>query len=181
MTTKEEIDFLRQSNRIEREYSEQAFMDAKDSWEYALHKKRISLTQILEIHWRLMQNLNREIAGKIRDVDVYVGNRKCLEPHHITQAMTGILSLEDTSDKKSLLDPCCGSGRFLIDAFKKNSNLILYGVDLDSRCVKMTVINMWLFDCNAIITQGDSITNKFYEEFTVGKGGFMFHRKLNTN
>lgn len=92
-------EFLRESNKIEREYSEQAFDDAKDSWEYAVHKKKISMTQILEIHRRLMQNLNPNIAGKIREVDVYVGIRKCLEPHHIKKALKFLLNIKPSTEE----------------------------------------------------------------------------------
>ena len=78
MTKKEEIEFLKESNAIEKEYSEQAFEDSKNAWEYVKNKSKILMPQILEIHRRLMQNLNPKIAGKIRKCEVQVGGRVCM-------------------------------------------------------------------------------------------------------
>ncbi len=94
-----EIEFLRESNAIEREYSKEALEDAKNSWEYAKNKRQISMTQILDIHRRLMQNLNSKIAGKIREVDVYVGNRKCLEPHYIKKTLKYLLTIKPSTEE----------------------------------------------------------------------------------
>lgn len=77
MISKEEREFLEQSNYIEREYSQQALEDAEKAWLYALKKKdRISKDYILNIHKRLMKRLRRDIAGKFRDCAVYIGGRK---------------------------------------------------------------------------------------------------------
>ena len=77
--TKKEIDFLRESNAIEGEYSSEALTDSMTAWEYA-KKKDISIKAILYIHRILMRHLNPRIAGKIRDVDVWVGGRKGYNP-----------------------------------------------------------------------------------------------------
>ncbi len=87
-------EFLKESNAIEGEYSKKAFEDAKQSWIMAcLNSKDIKgkdgISYILGIHRRLMKRLNPRIAGKIRKCDVWVGNRKCLDPKEIR------LSLQD--------------------------------------------------------------------------------------
>ena len=75
--TKEEEEFLRESNKIEREYSEQALKDAFKAWRYGLlNKEFISLVTILKIHRKLMSSLEPDIAGKIRNVPVYIGGEK---------------------------------------------------------------------------------------------------------
>ena len=73
--TKEEIGFLRESNAIEREYSNKALQDAEKAWRYALKSKDdpINAGFILNIHKILMSNLEPSIAGKIREVPVYIG------------------------------------------------------------------------------------------------------------
>ena len=45
---------------------------------------------------------------------------------------------------KTVLDPCCGSGRFLLAASNINPGLYCIGNDIDSLCVKMTALNMCL-------------------------------------
>lgn len=83
--TKQEIEFLKESNAIEREYSEKALEDAKHSWNFAKRHKHneIDIEFIKLIHQELMKRLNPRIAGKIRGIDVWVGNRKGLDPKEI--------------------------------------------------------------------------------------------------
>ena len=88
----DETEFLKESNAIEREYSELALEDAKQAWTMAsvqmfIGKEEITPDLILGIHRRLMKRLNPRIAGKLRKVDVYVGNRKCLSPEKIKEEL----------------------------------------------------------------------------------------------
>jgi fido (protein-threonine AMPylation protein) len=70
----EDIEFLKESNAIEREYSEVALEDAKKAYRYAFENRdNINIKTILGIHKRLMKRLNSRIAGKIRNVPVYIG------------------------------------------------------------------------------------------------------------
>lgn len=74
-----EIEFLKESNAIEREYSKEALEDAKDAWALAKrHKGDIDIKLILKIHRQLMKTLNPRIAGKLRKVEVQVGYRVCM-------------------------------------------------------------------------------------------------------
>lgn len=74
-----EIEFLRESNAIEGEHSQEALEDAISAWEYAKSVKQdIDLNKILKIHHLLMRRLNFKIAGKWRvNVAVTVGGRYC--------------------------------------------------------------------------------------------------------
>ena len=68
-----EIEFLKESNAIEGEYSDEALEDAKDAWKYAKkHKGHINKKIILGVHRNLMKRLNPKIAGKLRKVQVGV-------------------------------------------------------------------------------------------------------------
>ena len=84
--TIEELSFLLQSNYIEREFSELAFTDAKLAWQFAKSKsnKRMTIKYITDIHKLLIYNVNYRIAGKLRNVDVWVSgkdiNHKYLSP-----------------------------------------------------------------------------------------------------
>ena len=79
--TKKEIEFLKESNAIEREYSEEALEDSIRAWRFAKGLTvQIDVDLIKKIHRRLMRRLNKDIAGKLRKVDVQVGLRVCM-PH----------------------------------------------------------------------------------------------------
>lgn len=73
--TNEEVEFLQQSNFIEREYGEEALEDAKIAWEYAKRKSKDKWTipWLLKIHKRLLQRLAPHYAGKIRTGAVMIG------------------------------------------------------------------------------------------------------------
>lgn len=74
-----EVEFLKESNAIEGEFSQEALDDAMSAWHYAkenMHK--IDLNKILKIHHLLMRRLNSKIAGSWRvNIAVTVGNRYC--------------------------------------------------------------------------------------------------------
>jgi fido (protein-threonine AMPylation protein) len=88
-TDEEADEFIYESNKIEREYSQKAFEDAKQAWVTGVlnFKKDFSIDLICGIHRRLMKRLNPKIAGNIRDIPVYVGNskgyRECMKPELI--------------------------------------------------------------------------------------------------
>ena len=71
-----EIEFLKESNAIEKEYSNQALKDAKIAWKYAknyiLKYQRIDIPLIVTTHAYLLRNLNPKIAGRIRKGDIYI-------------------------------------------------------------------------------------------------------------
>lgn len=75
ISKEEEIEeFLSESNEIEREYSINALDDAKKAWDYAYkNRKNITVEYILEIHRLLLQRLDPDIAGKVRDCAVMIG------------------------------------------------------------------------------------------------------------
>ena len=109
-----------------------------------------------------MQKITRGEAGQF------------FTPTHITNMMAEMVS----EIKGKVSDPCCGSGRFLISASKKNKNAEFHGIDLDDRCVKMCAINMWIFNLNAKIKLGDSLSNKFYKQYIIKKGGYIYETDL---
>lgn len=87
--TKEEIEFLIESNAIEGEYRNIALGDAKDAWNYATSLKfkspyNMSINQMLKIHKILMKRISPNIAGKLRKQPVFVGSnskgiRECID------------------------------------------------------------------------------------------------------
>lgn len=76
--TDKEREFLIESNKIEREYSDEALEDAIKAWKFAkLYMEgsgKINKDLILTTHMLLMKNLNPDIAGRIREIPVRIGN-----------------------------------------------------------------------------------------------------------
>lgn len=75
---KELVLMLRESNAIENEYSLQSLNDSLSAWEYAYshRKKNWTVKMILNVHALLMRTLDPDIAGKIRDCDVWIGGER---------------------------------------------------------------------------------------------------------
>lgn len=71
------IEFLVNSNFIENERSQEALMDAKYAWDYLIEFDTLTPDNLLEVHRLLLVNLNPQIAGKLRSVNVEVGGRTC--------------------------------------------------------------------------------------------------------
>lgn len=119
------------------------------------------------------QELQRDVLGEIYMVRITYGEHgQYFTPDPITDFMTEIVGLEP-DEQGRICDPTCGSGRFLISASKKNPDALFVGMDLDPRCAKMCAINMYLFDLNAIVLQGNTLTNEFSKEWQIRKGGFI--------
>lgn len=102
----EEIEFLKESNYIEGEYSKEALEDAKQGWMMAkiCANEPLSIDYIFAIHRRLMKRLNPQIAGKIRDCRVYIGGEiKGQTKDEIKKELGELVSLWNTN-QKILLD-----------------------------------------------------------------------------
>jgi len=87
-------------------------------------------------------------------------------PEHVCDMMT-IVTLEGLEDGKSVLDPCCGSGRFMLSAGKVNRNLRFYNADIDLTCVKMTLINMMLQSLRGQVAHMDSLSKEMWRAYQV--------------
>lgn len=85
------LDFLKESNKIEREYSNKANEDAYKAWRFLEYFDELSLSRILECHKILMKNLNKQIAGKIRSVNVRVGYHFMPKPNEIENLLNRLL------------------------------------------------------------------------------------------
>lgn len=92
-TAKELETFLCESNAIEGVYSERAYRDSLKAWEYLMKQEVMTLDVILETHRILMGSqdawepdtwgISQHYRGQFRDCDVYVGNKKLMQPNLI--------------------------------------------------------------------------------------------------
>lgn len=72
--TNEEIEFLSESNKIEREYGEEALEDAIKAWKFAKKaKNKYSIKTLLKIQKIMSNRLAPHYSGFIREVPVFIG------------------------------------------------------------------------------------------------------------
>ena len=62
----------------------------------------------------------------------------------------------------TIVDPACGSGRLLVEAAKRQPDAVYVGVDKDVTCVKMTALNLCLFNVDGYAVHGDSLTQEYH-------------------
>jgi type I restriction-modification system DNA methylase subunit len=116
-----------------------------------------------------------DILGEIYMAKISHGQHgQYFTPTHVTDMMAKVVG----ATGQTVNDPCCGSGRMLISCHKLNKTAFHTGVDLDATCVKMAAINMWLFDMNADIYQGNALTMKMSRVWKIRKGGFIYHEPV---
>ena len=88
------IEMLRESNAIEREYTDEALEDAIEAWKYAVrYYGHLTTKYVLKIHKLLCRRLRPDIAGKWRTCDVYIGGERKIfisEAEIINQVKTWI-------------------------------------------------------------------------------------------
>lgn len=117
----------------------------------------------------------KDILGEIFQAQITYGEHgQFFTPEHITDCMAQIVIDKDSPKKEVMNDPCCGSGRFILSVAKENPNCYFIGQDIDERCCKMAVINMFIFDLNGEIRQGNSLANKIDKRWIIRKGGFIY-------
>lgn len=74
------LDFLRESNYIENERSEEAMEDASYAWQRLMREDDFHMSNLVRLHYDLMHQLNPRIAGRIRMCQVRVGDYVCPNP-----------------------------------------------------------------------------------------------------
>ncbi len=123
----------------------------------------------------------KDVIGEIFQAQVTYGEHgQFFTPEHITDVMASLVGKSPEVTKsnsklpETMSDPCCGSGRFILSMAKKNSNCYFIGQDIDNRCCKMAIINMWIFDLTGEIRQGNSLAYKIEKRWIVKKGGFLY-------
>jgi len=86
-------------------------------------------------------------------------------PEPISEMMSLLTGEYETGQK--ILDPACGSGRFILSAAKRNRHLLFYAADLDPICCKMTLLNMLLNSLTGEVANLNSLSNEFFKGYKV--------------
>jgi len=125
----------------------------------------------------------KDVIGEIYQSQITYGEHgQFFTPEHVSDFMSKIVMPEkspnDNSKSETIMDPCCGSGRFLLGVAKENPNHYLIGQDIDERCCKMAVINLFIRNLSGEIRWGDSLTNKINKRWIIRKGGFIYENGM---
>jgi hypothetical protein len=65
-------------------------------------------------------------------------------------------------------DPCCGTGRMLLEASNINNHAELVGQDIDARCAKITAINLGLRGRYGWVLCGNSLSGEMKFAYRIG-------------
>lgn len=88
---------------------------------------------------------NEDILGLIYISCKNIGNRKATGSYYTsTKVVKSLISKLDFQPTQKILDPCCGTGNFLIQLPNNITFDSVYGNDIDSASIRITRLNMAL-------------------------------------
>lgn len=88
---------------------------------------------------------NEDILGLIYISCKNIGNRKATGSYYTsTKVVKNLINKLDFQNTEKILDPCCGTGNFLIQLPEHITFDSIYGNDIDTTSVKITRLNMAL-------------------------------------
>ncbi len=110
----------------------------------------------------VMEETRKDILGDLFQGGITYGEAgQFLSPEPICQMMAsmtvGDVSEEEGSPRKSVCDPCCGSGRMLLAVADLKPHWEFVGQDVDLRCVRMTALNLALRNLYGYVVWGNSL------------------------
>ena len=104
-----------------------------------------------------------DILGDLFQGAITYGEKgQFLTPEPICQMMAAMNLPDEKTDlegRRSVNDPCCGSGRMLLAAAEIQPNWHFVGQDVDLRCTQMTAINLALRNHYGHVVHGNSLSN----------------------
>ena len=118
---------------------------------------------------------NEDILGLIYISCKNLGNRKATGSYYTsTKVVKKLIEKLDFKDNHRILDPCCGTGNFLIQLPKEISFDAIYGNDIDSISVKITRLNMALKYNAPVKSLYEHITEQNYlTQYSNGKFDYI--------
>ena len=111
-----------------------------------------------------MEKTRRDIVGDLFQGSITYGEAgQFLTPEPLCQMMAamtiGDVELQ-AGEKKTVCDPCCGSGRMLLAVADQQPHWEFVGQDADRRCVRMTAINLALRNLYAYVIWGNTLSDE---------------------
>ena len=111
-----------------------------------------------------MEKTRQDILGDLFQGGITYGEAgQFLTPEPVCQIMARMTvdaAEVEEGQKKSVCDPCCGSGRMLLAVADIQPHWEFVGQDIDLRCVRMTTINMALRNLYGHVIWGNSLSTE---------------------
>ncbi|PQO40756.1 SAM-dependent DNA methyltransferase [Blastopirellula marina] len=126
----------------------------------------------------VMEETGQDVLGDIFQGAISYGEHSLyLTPDAVTFLMAELtVDADDSQERKSVCDPACGSGRFLLAIGKKYPRWDYTGQDIDPRCTAMTSINMGLNGLYGWAVTQNSLSLEVSRVFKIGfhlRGGVI--------
>jgi len=119
----------------------------------------------------------QDVLGALYESQISLGEHgQFFTPSPIAVLMSQMLGPYQPGERVS--DPACGSGRLFIQLASQYEGLHFHGVDKSPICARMAAVNMWLFDLNADVFQGNSLTGEMSYHWRIRTGGYLWETKL---
>jgi hypothetical protein len=120
-----------------------------------------------------MSESDADILGDLFQGSITYGEAgQYFTPESVTKLLAQMTIDPDArpTDGKPILinDPCCGTGRMLLEAANINSHAELVGQDIDARCTKITAINLGLRGRYGWVLCGNSLSGETKFAYRIG-------------
>jgi len=124
-----------------------------------------------------MDKSDADILGDLFQGSITYGEAgQYFTPETIAGLLAGLTvgQADKVSERKPFLisDPCCGTGRLLLEVAKRNPGAELVGQDVDARCAKAAAISLGLRGRYGWVLCGNSLTQQVQFAYRIGS---FFH------
>lgn len=129
--------------------------------------------EVMALLVNTMERCDGDILGDLFQSAISYGEAgQYLSPESVARLLAEMSVDPDTrpTDGRPVLinDPCCGTGRMLLEASNINPHAELVGTDIDARCANITSINLGLRGRYGWITCGNSLSGDMRFAYRIG-------------
>ena len=136
-----------------------------------------------------MEETGQDVLGDIFTGGITYGERgQFFTPDAVCELMAELTTGGDGEEPRSVNDPACGSGRFLLSVGKKHPSWEFVGQDVDHRCAQMTAINLGLnglkgwavwqntlsLECHRVYRVGFNLSGGVIREVSIDQSPFDY-------
>jgi hypothetical protein len=129
---------------------------------------RATVEKMAEAFAACMVGAQRDVLGTWFEEHLSHGrNGQFFTPWPVARMMAQ-MTVAGAKPGQTVCDPACGSGRMLLAAAEVERGLVLFGADVDHRCVKMAAINLRLAGLSGEVAWMDSLRLKHWGGYQIG-------------
>ncbi len=131
----------------------------------SLLEKKVLMDKVIELYdYKLLKSDYYDHLGdiyleKIVSSSEAKSRGQFFTPHHVGKMMAE-MTIDKTDEKINILDPCVGSGRLLMEAYKQAPNATFFGVDLDLRMVRIAMTNFAIHSIKGYFLHANSLQHE---------------------